>query len=35
VKEPGLFASQVPCCKLRDARTIEVVYEALAPDEDG
>lgn len=34
VKESGLFASQVPCCKLRDARTIDVVYAALAPEDE-
>ncbi|MGI8702229.1 MAG: endonuclease NucS domain-containing protein [Nocardioidaceae bacterium] len=33
VKETGLFASQVTCCKLRDARTLDVVYAALAPEE--
>lgn len=33
VKEAGLFASQVTCCKLRDARTLDVVYAALAPEE--
>lgn len=29
VKERGLFASQVPVCKLRDERTIEVVLDAF------
>jgi hypothetical protein len=29
VAEPGLFASQVTACKLRDERTINVVFAAL------
>jgi len=36
VNEPGLFASQVTVCKLRDERTIELVEErfGLGPDDD-
>jgi hypothetical protein len=39
VKEPGLFASQVTACKLKDERTIEVVSSSFglaeADDESG
>lgn len=28
ISQPGLFASQVTACKLRDERTIQVVSEA-------
>jgi len=35
VTERGLFASQLPACKLRDERTIEVVMKAFGlTDED-
>lgn len=34
VKEPGLFASQVTVCRLRDERTIEVVSEQLGLADD-
>jgi hypothetical protein len=35
VKEPGLFASQVTACKLKDDRTIEVVSTHFGLAEDG
>lgn len=33
--ERGLFASQLPACKLRDERTIEVVMKAFGLTDDG
>lgn len=35
VSERGLFASQLPACKLRDERTIEVVMRSFGLTDDG
>lgn len=34
ISAPGLFASQVTACKLRDERTIDVLTDAFGLDDD-